>query len=197
MSYLGVVLSASFVSNAFLVQGLGLGAPCAPRGRDRGPRLLALTLQNCLAAFILWSLRTLVLVPVGLSRFELLAYVLVVLPLLKYLGRALSGKAEPREGFLPRLGGFMDEQALGGLVFGVALYAARSAFSLPEALLASLASTAGYLAVEGLLGAVVERLELSDLPAAFKGRPAYVLSAGLMAMAFMCVDAALVAGVAG
>jgi electron transport complex protein RnfA len=58
-------------------------------------------------------------------------------------------------------------------------------------LVASLSATAGYWAAVILLDSIRERLELSNLPAAFRGAPALLVSAGLMAMAFMGVDNAL------
>jgi Na+-translocating ferredoxin:NAD+ oxidoreductase subunit A len=193
MSYLGIVLTSAFAANALLAYGLG----SPPLGeRSRGEALasaIALAAVNAAAAALLWALRSLVLTPLGLSSADILFFAIVAVPPLKFISRGAAGSGT---GAFAKVGARADDLVVGSLVFGVALLSARSGFSLPEAVTAGTASGLGFWLADSLLGAIRERLELSDLPSYFKGAPAMLLSAGLMAMAFMGIDAALVGNMA-
>ncbi len=194
MSYLGIVVTSVFASNALLTYGLG---PVPGRGRDRPGSFasaVALTCVNALASFFLWAVRALVLSPLGLGSLDILFFALLAVPLLKFLSRAAS---VPGDGLLSRVGAQADDLIVGSLVFGVALISSRGGYTLPEALTASSAAGLGYWLVSTLLESIRERLELSDVPDPFKGAPAMLISTGLMALAFLGIDAALVKGLTG
>ncbi|MBL8966735.1 MAG: hypothetical protein JNG85_06975 [Spirochaetaceae bacterium] len=183
-----------FAANALLVYGLG--ACPALRGERRGllVSILALLTANLIASSLLWALRELLLAPFGLEALEPLVFALIIAPLVKYLGRAIATSGAP---LLQKAGAAIDEAAVSCLVFGIALISARSNFGLLEALTASIGACVGYWAALVLLGAVRERLELSDLPESFRGAPAILVSAGLMAMAFMGIDAVFIGNLVG
>lgn len=194
MSYVGIVVTSVFASNALLTYGLGA---LPGRGPDRAtsfPSAIALTAVNAVASFFLWLVHSLVLYPLGLSSLDILFFTLFAVPLLKFIARAAR---VPGDGLLSRVGAKADDLIVGSLVFGLALLSARSGYSLPEALTASAASGLGYWLVSLLLESIRERLELSDLPDPFKGAPAMLISTGLMAMAFMGVDSVFVKGLTG
>lgn len=195
MSWLGIALTSAFASNALLSYGFGTCSQGRRAERSSLVALVALSSANLVASALVWSLRTLVLGPLGLGALEAMLYALVAAPLVKYLARAAAGKEE-RPGRL-RFASLADEAAVSCLVFGIALVSSRSGYGLGEALLATAFSTIGYWAALVLLEAIRERLELSDLPPSFAGPPALLVSAGLMAMAFMGIDAAFVSRLAG
>jgi Na+-translocating ferredoxin:NAD+ oxidoreductase subunit A len=194
VSYLGIVVSAVFASNALLTYGLGSVPGQGPHRRGSFASLLALACVNALASIFLWALHSLVLFPLGLASLDILFFALLAVPLLKFISRSASLSGS---GLLARTGTQADDLVVGSLVFGVALLSARSGYSFAEALWASAASGVGYWLATSLLESIRERLELSDLPEPFKGAPAMLISAGLMALAFMGMDAALVKGMAG
>jgi electron transport complex protein RnfA len=194
VSYLGIIVTAVFASNALLTYGLG-SLPGQGQGR-RGSlaSVLALACVNALASIFLWALHSLVLYPLGLASLDILFFALLAVPLLKFVARSASISGA---GPLSRIGAQADDLIVGSLVFGVALLSSRAGYSFTEALCASAASGIGYWLASFLLESIRERLELSDLPGPFKGAPAMLVSAGLMALAFMGMDAALVKGMAG
>jgi Na+-translocating ferredoxin:NAD+ oxidoreductase subunit A len=194
MSYLGIVVTSVFAANALLAYGLG---SVQGRGKEDTGSLasaLALACVNALASAFMWGVRSLVLAPLRLPSLDILFFVLLAVPLLKFVARAASASGR---GMLSRAGERADDLVVGSLVFGVALLSARSGFALPEAFAASAASGLGYWLAESLLESIRERLELSDLPGPLKGAPAMLISTGLMAMALMGVDAAFVKNLAG
>jgi Predicted NADH:ubiquinone oxidoreductase, subunit RnfA len=196
VSYLGLIVTSTFASNALLAYGLGSlpGTKRESLGRGAFTSAFALATLNAVASCLLWCLHAFVLSPLGFPSLDILFFVLIAVPLIKCVSRAA---ASSREGPLSAFGAQIDDLLVGSLVFGVALISSRSGYSLPEALVASACSGLGYWLAQTLLEAVRLRLELSDLPAPFKGSPAMLLSAGLMALAFMGIDAAFVQGLAG
>jgi Na+-translocating ferredoxin:NAD+ oxidoreductase subunit A len=194
MSYVGIVITSVFASNALLAYGLGSVPGQHEEAGSQTLSALALALVNALASSLLWLLHSLVLSPLKLGSLDILFFALLAVPLLKFVAKA---GARSGEGLLSRLASKADDLVVGSLVFGIALLAANSAYSFPEALVASAASGLGYWLATFILESIRERLELSDLPRPFKGAPAILISAGLIALALMGVDAAFVKGMAG
>jgi Na+-translocating ferredoxin:NAD+ oxidoreductase subunit A len=194
VSYIGIVLTSAFVSNALLTYGLGSIPGSRRDDASSIASAIALVVVNALASALLWAIHGLVLAPLGLASMDILFFALIAVPLLKFVARAASG-SESR--FLAGVGERAEDLIVGSLVFGIAFLSSRSDYSLDAAVVASAASGLGYWLVEFLLESLRERLELSDVPFPFKGAPAMLISAGLMALAFMGMDAAFIKSLAG
>jgi Na+-translocating ferredoxin:NAD+ oxidoreductase subunit A len=188
MSYVTVILTSVFSANAFLVYGLGICPAFRRERRGAGVQLLALAFVNILASVLFWVLRRFILVPLSLQALDVVVYAVVIAPALKYLARFVASGGS---GFMIRVGAAADEAVMSCLVFGIALIVSRADYGFAEIIVASLSACVGYWAAVVLLDSIRERLELSSLPAAFRGAPALLLSAGLIAMAFMGIDNAL------
>jgi len=194
MSYISIVLTSVFSANVLLVYGFGVCPAFRRQGGSSAFSAIGLLLANLLCSGLFWALKVLALAPLHLEFVEPIAYAVVVLPLVVYFAHFLiSFQLLP----LISIGSTIENLAPSCLVFGIALTISRAGYSLPEALLASVASAFGYWAAIVLLDAIREHLELSNLPESFKGRPAMLLSAGLMAMAFMAFDSAFIKAIAG
>jgi electron transport complex protein RnfA len=194
MSLPGIVFTSVFSANALLVYGFGLRPTLGRDGTPLHVRMLALGLVNLVLSSLVWLLENFLLRGLGLMALEPLLFAAFMAPLVRRLSRVAASGASRGVGAFSRA---IDESAMSSLVFGIALLAARRGFGLGDALLASLGSLLGYGAATILLAAIRERLELSDLPAPFRGAPAVLLSAGLMAMAFMGLDAAILLNLGG
>ena len=194
MSYLGIVITSVFASNALLAYGLGSIPVHAEEETGRSLSVLALVLVNALASSLLWALHSLVLAPLRLASLDILFFALLALPLLKFLAKLTAHSSNT---LLAGMGAKADDLIVGSLVFGIALVSSNSGYSFPEALAASAASGLGYWLATVILGSIRERLELSELPAPFRSAPALLISAGLMALALMGVDAAFFRNLAG
>ena len=197
MSYLGIVLASIFTSNALLTYGFGSIPERERKGSTSLASALALTCVNVVASAILWLIHSLVLAPLGFASLDILFFALISVPLIKFIARVAQQGSIKQSSLLFKLGERSDDLVIGSLVYGIALLSARSGYSFPEAVAASAAAGLGYWLSQFLLEAVRERLELSDLPAPFRGAPAMLLSAGLMALPFMGVYAALIKNLVG
>ena len=194
MSYLGIVVTSVFTSNAILTYGFGSVPVQKNEQSGQFASVLSLVCVNAIASAFLWGIHSLILAPIGLESLDILFFTLLVVPLFKFLSRAASFSLFR---FISQVGSKTDNLIIGSLVFGVALISANSGFSLSHARAASAASGLGYWLVAVLLESIRERLELSNLPRFFKGSPAMLISTGLIALAFMGIDTAFVSGLAG
>jgi electron transport complex protein RnfA len=193
MNYLTIVLTSVFSANALLVYGLGICPAFRREKRSLGPQLLALGLVSFLASCLYWLVRTYALHPLAIEALGPVVYAVLIAPLLKYLSRFIASSGRQP---LVRIGAAADEAVTSCLVFGLALIVTKADFGLVEALAATLAGCLGYWLALVILDSIRQRLELSDLPPAFRGAPALLLSAGLMAMAFLGLDSALIRNLA-
>jgi electron transport complex protein RnfA len=183
MSTLGAVLTFTFANNVVLGQLLGV---CPFVGLPRGPRpavraSLALAAAMPAVALLSWAVRRLVLVPLGLESLELIALCLILsLPLLA-----------PVRG---RMGLLLPHALLNCAVLGVGLLS-TSPGALSN-LAVGAAAGAGYLLAAVVFAGLRERLDREWAPGAMRGLPLALLTAGLMALAFLAFDRTLLAALA-
>jgi Na+-translocating ferredoxin:NAD+ oxidoreductase subunit A len=80
---------------------------------------------------------------------------------------------------------------------GVVLITTRGGYTALESIVAGCAAGLGYLLVTILMTAIRERLEIEEVPRALRGLPLHLISAGLLAYAFMAFDRAFLARLLG
>ena len=196
MSYIGIVLTLALAENVVLSQLLGV-CPCigAPR---RGGAAVAMGLATAflmsVSALGAWAVRTLVLLPLGLGVLQTLAFVSVSF-LVGWAADRVLARAAP--GLLRAVGFSLQPLGVNCAVLGVALITARSGYGALESLVAGAAAGLGFLAALCLLSAIRDRLDAERVPRALRGAPIALLSAGLMALAFLAIDAAFIHRLAG
>jgi Na+-translocating ferredoxin:NAD+ oxidoreductase subunit A len=179
-----LALGASLVNNFVLSNFLGL---CPFIGVSRRfeaaagmalATLFVLTIASGLG-FALWQW---LLVPLGLEYLRTLVFILLIAGVVQFteiLVRATSPLLHQLLGiFLPLI-------TTNCAVLGVALLNVERQHGLLESLVFGASAGAGFGLALLLFTALRERLETADVPAAFRGAPIALLTAGLMALAFM------------
>jgi electron transport complex protein RnfA len=179
-----LALGASLVNNFVLTQFLGL---CPFVGVSRRfeaaagmalATLFVLTLASG-ASYIAWHW---VLEPLGLGYLRTLVFILLIAAVVQateLLVRASSPLLHEL------LGVFLPLITTHCAVLGVALINLERQHAFLESLVYGAAAAAGFgLALLAFAG-LRERLETADVPAAFRGTPIALVTAGLMALAFM------------
>jgi electron transport complex protein RnfA len=179
-----LAIGASLVNNFVLTQFLGL---CPFVGVSRRfeaaagmalATLFVLTVASGLS-FALWHW---VLQPLGLEYLRTLAFILLIAGVVQFtelMVRATSPLLHQVLGiFLPLI-------TTNCAVLGVALLNVQGQRGLLESLVYGAGAGAGFGLALLLFAALRERLEACDLPAAFRGAPIALVTAGLMALAFM------------
>ena len=70
-------------------------------------------------------------------------------------------------------------------VLGIAILLVQKEYDLGESVVFATATAIGFSLALVLFAGLRERLEMEDIPAAMKGMPIALLTAGILAMAFM------------
>ena len=179
-----LALGASLVNNFVLTQFLGL---CPFVGVSRRfevaagmalATLFVLTLASG-ASYAAWHW---ILEPLGLDYLRTLVFILLIAGVVQFtelLVRAMSPLLHQLLGlFLPLI-------TTNCAVLGVALLNVERQHGLLESLVFGASAGAGFGLALLLFTALRERLALAHVPAAFRGTPIALVTAGLMALAFM------------
>ncbi|MBP7095746.1 MAG: hypothetical protein KBC36_06620 [Spirochaetia bacterium] len=189
MSVVGIAFLSVFGVNALLRYGSGTCSECRGTHAPRGLAGSLAFLASALAAGTLHGLlMRFALRPLGLETLDPFVFALVS----SASGFALAlGASRLKGDFADRLAKSLDRLTPSCAIYGIALAASGLARSGSAILVASFFGALGYLAASAILDAIRERLELENLPDAFKGAPAYFISAGLLALAFHGLESML------
>jgi electron transport complex protein RnfA len=179
-----LALGASLVNNFVLTQFLGL---CPFVGVSRRfeaaagmalATLFVLTLASG-ASYVAWHW---LLQPLGLGYLRTLVFILLIAAVVQ-AAEMLVRASSPLLHEL--LGVFLPLITTNCAVLGVALINLERQHGFVESLVFGAAAASGFgLALLAFAG-LRERMESADLPAAFRGTPIALVTAGLMALAFM------------
>jgi electron transport complex protein RnfA len=177
-------LGAALVNNFVLVKFLGL---CPFLGVSRQldsayGMALATGFVLTLSSLLAWVVHHWLLVPLELEHLRTLAFILVIAAVVQFIDTVMQREAP----LLHRvLGIFLPLITTNCAVLGVAILNVQAMRSLLEATLFGLGAAAGFGLVLILFAAMRERLDAADVPVSFRGAPIALVSAGLMALAFM------------
>jgi electron transport complex protein RnfA len=196
MSWAGLVLVFSLVDNVILSRLLGISPRAGGAENMRSALWLGIStaLLMGVSALAGWAIDTLVLDPLGLGFLRTPAFVLSVAGLTLLL-ETMAARTWP---LLVRAAGFsLPGMAINSATLGVVLVTTRGGSTAAESLIAGLAAGLGFMLVRALMAAISERLEIERIPRALRGFPLELISAGLMAYAFMAFDRAFLARILG
>jgi Na+-translocating ferredoxin:NAD+ oxidoreductase subunit A len=196
MSWAGIILTFALVDNVVLSRLLGIcpcvGVPKSMRGVV-GIGVSTAVLMG-LSALGAWAVDTAVLAPLTLGFLRTPVFVLLVAGLALFLER-MAARISP---MLLRAAGFsLPGVAVNCATLGVVLIVTRGEFTAMQSLVAGLAAGLGFLIVLALMTAIRERLEIEKVPRALRGLPLSLISAGLLAYAFMAFDRAFLVRMLG
>jgi len=179
-----IVIGAIFVNNVVLSQFLGI---CPFLGVSSKVETslgmgMAVTFVMALSAVVTWSLQTFVLVPFGIEYMQTIVFILVIAALVQMVEIVLK-KVSPS--LYQALGIFLPLITTNCAVLGVAIIAVQKDFDLLTSVIYSVSIAIGFALALVLFAGIRERLEVEDVPQAMRGVPIALITAGLLAMAFM------------
>jgi electron transport complex protein RnfA len=179
-----LAIGASLVNNVVLTGFLGL-CPFVGVGR----RLEAATGMALATMFVLtlasgasWVAWHWLLEPFGLGYLRTLVFILLIAALVQFT-EMLVRSTSPLLHEL--LGVFLPLITTNCAVLGVALLNLDRRHGLLESLVFGASAAAGFGLALLLFAAIRERMDGADVPLAFRGAPIALVTAGLMALAFM------------
>ena len=182
--YVLILVSTVLANNFVLVRFLGLCPFMGVSGKLEGAigmsvaTMFVLTLSS-VSAYLLSSY---LLRPLGLEYLSTLGFILVIATVVQ-LTEMVMRKTSP---LLYRiLGIFLPLITTNCAVLGVALLNVQQQHNLLQSALYGFGAAAGFGLVLVTFSAMRERLAHADVPLHFRGAPIALITAGLMALAFM------------
>ena len=179
-----IVIGAIFVNNVVLSQFLGI-CPFLGVSSKVNTSLgmgMAVTFVMALSAVVTWSLQTFVLVPFGIEYMQTIVFILVIASLVQMVEIVLK-KVSPS--LYQALGIFLPLITTNCAVLGVAIISVQKDFDLLTSVIYSVSIAIGFALALVLFAGIRERLEVEDVPQGMRGVPIALITAGLLAMAFM------------
>ncbi|MDO5785184.1 MAG: electron transport complex subunit RsxA [Eubacteriales bacterium] len=184
-SILSISLSAILINNFIMSQFLG----CCPffgvsKKIDTAVGMgMAVTFVMGLASAVTWLINTFVLVPLGLNYMQTVAFILVIATLVQFVEMFLM-KSMPS--LYQALGIFLPLITTNCAVLGVALQNVQNDYNFLESVVYGITGGLGFTLAIVLFASIRERLDASaECPKCFEGFPIALISASLMAMAFL------------
>ena len=193
MEYIIIIISAVFVNNIVLAQFLGI---CPFLGVSNKLSTAAgmsgaVVFVIALSTLVTYLLQYYVLVPLGIEFMQTVAFILVIAALVQMVEIILK-KISPS--LFQALGIFLPLITTNCCVLGLAIIVVAKEFSfggephmlnLAESVAYATASAVGYGFALILFAGLREQLELNNVPKAFKGTPIALITASILAIAFM------------
>lgn len=179
-----ILISSSLVSNVVLSQFLGL---CPFLGVSKKVKTAAgmgiavifvITLASAVAGVINWYI---------LQRFQIqyldtIVFILVIAALVQFVEMFLK-KSMPS--LYQALGVYLPLITTNCAVLGVAINNEQAEYGILAGTVNGFATAAGFTISIVILAGIREKMEFNDVPKAFQGMPIVLLTAGLMAIAFV------------
>jgi electron transport complex protein RnfA len=143
---------------------------------------LAVTFVMGLASVISWLVQYCILNPLGLGYLQTIAFILVIAALVQLVEMMLQ-KSVPA--LYKALGIYLPLITTNCAVLGVAIININENYTVIESLFNGVGGALGFLVAIVLFAGIRERMEFAPIPAPLKDFPIALISAGLMATAFL------------
>ncbi len=177
---LGAILVNNFIFSQFLGCCPFLG--CSNKTDTAVGMGIAVIFVMGLASAICWVVDHLILIPLGLEFLETLAFILVIAALVQFVEMFLK-KSIPS--LYSALGIYLPLITTNCAVLGVVLLNVQNDYNFLESVVYGITGGVGFLLAIVLFASVRERVAFSDYPENFEGFPICLVSAALLALAFM------------
>ncbi len=184
MDYFVIIVSAIFVSNIVLTQFLGICPFLGVSTRIStsvgmgGAVLFVMTL----ATMVTWIFQYYVLEPLGLVFMQTIVFILVIAALVQMVEIILK-KISPS--LYQALGIFLPLITTNCAVLGVAILTVQKHFDLMEGVVFAMSTAVGYTMALVIFAGIREHLDLIEVPKGMRGIPIALVTAGILALAFM------------
>ena len=177
---LGAVLANNFIFSQFLGICPFLGVS---KKVDTAIGMgLAVTFVMGLASAVCFLVNKLILIPLDLGYMQTVAFILVIASLVQFIEMFLQ-KAMPS--LYTALGVYLPLITTNCAVLGVVLLNVQSNYNFISSVVYGVTGGIGFMVAIVLFASIRERLVFADYPKSFEGFPIALVTAGLMALAFM------------
>lgn len=184
MSYIIIIISAVLVNNIVLMQFLGI---CPFLGVSKRISTAvgmagAVAFVMVLATIVTYLIQNYVLNKLGLAYLQTITFILVIAALVQLVEIILK-KASPA--LYQALGIFLPLITTNCAILGVAILTIQKEFNLVEGVVFAVSNAIGFGLALSIFAGIREHLDLQNIPNGIKGTPIALITAGILAMAFM------------
>jgi electron transport complex protein RnfA len=196
MTYIAIVITFVFINNFILTQFLGL---CPFIGVSKNTESavgmgFAVTFVMAIASVVTWLVYYYLLIPLGLTYLQTITFILVIASLVQLVEMIVQKISPP---LYKALGIFLPLITTNCAVLGIALINITNSYGLIESFVAGISAGLGFLLAIVMMSNIREKLDLEPVPKPLRGVPVAFISGGLMALAFMAFDKALLTNLLG
>ncbi|NLL69542.1 MAG: electron transport complex subunit RsxA [Epulopiscium sp.] len=179
-----IFLGAIFVNNFVLSRFLGI---CPFLGVSKKIETatgmgIAVTFVMTLASIMSYMVYEWILVPLQIEYLYTIAFILVIASLVQFVEMVIQ-KTSPT--LYQALGVYLPLITTNCAVLGVAIINKNEGYNLIETIFNGLGGALGFTLSIILFAGIRERIEKNQIPLPFKGFPIALITAGLMAIAFL------------
>ena len=184
LTYISIFITAIFVNNIILSQFLGI---CTFLGVSKKIDSAlgmgaAVTFVMLLSTIVTYLIQAYLLDPFQLGYMQTIVFILVIAALVQMLEIVLK-KVSPA--LYQALGVFLPLITTNCAILGVAILVIQKDFSLVESVVYAVSTAIGFTLALTIFAGIREQLNWSEVPKAMKGTPIALITAGLLALAFM------------
>jgi electron transport complex protein RnfA len=184
MEYVMMIIAAIFVNNIVLSQFLGI---CPFLGVSKkidtaAGMGMAVAFVMLISTIVTWCIQTYCLEPLGLGFMQTIVYILVIAALVQMVEIILK-KVSPS--LYAALGVFLPLITTNCTILGVAINVINFNYDLLQSAVYAVSTALGFTLAMVLFAGIREQLAITNVPSAMKGTPIALITAGLLAMAFM------------
>lgn len=180
---LAISLGAILTNNFIFAQFLGI-CPFLGVSKKSDTAIgmgLAVTFVMGLASAFTYGVN-IILIKLNLQYMQTVAFILVIAGLVQFIEMFLK-KSIPT--LYTALGIYLPLITTNCAVLGVALLNVQNGYNFIESVVYGVTGGLGFLLAIYLFATIRERVQFADYPKAFEGFPIALITAGLMALAFM------------
>ncbi|MEE1019790.1 MAG: electron transport complex subunit RsxA [Bacteroidales bacterium] len=184
MEYVYIIIFAVFVNNVILSQFLGicpfLGV--STKVSTAAGMGAAVVFVMALSTVVTFLLQEFILVPLEIEFLQTIVFILVIAALVQMVEIILK-KISPS--LYQALGVFLPLITTNCAVLGISILVIQKGYNLLEGITYSVGISLGFTLAMVIFAGLREHLELVEVPKGVKGIPIALITAGILAMAFM------------
>ncbi len=184
MNYLVIVISAILVNNIVLMKFLGI---CPFLGVSKrvstGIGMTgAVAFVMILSTIVTYLIQKYILDQFGLGFLQTIVFILIIAALVQMVEIILKKVSPP---LYQALGIFLPLITTNCAILGVAILTVQNEFNLLEGVVFAVSNAIGFGLALIVFSGIREHLDLQNVPKGLKGTPIALITAGILAMAFM------------
>jgi electron transport complex protein RnfA len=184
MEIIGIIIVAILVNNVVFSQFLGI-CPFMGVSKKLDTAIgmsAAVTFVLTLATLVSFLIQKSILEPFGLEYLQTITFILVIASLVQMVEIIIKKISPP---LYQALGVFLPLITTNCVILGVAILVIQKDYNLLESIIYAISTAIGYAMALIIFSSIREQLTLTKIPKAMQGVPIALITAGILAMAFM------------